>query len=81
MVDALEAFDESPVENFHSVLRARTRETDTAEQMTLKAKEIFEKLYISSYYMQHSKNVTIGYTKFMFLRSFNFWTKCFEFDI
>jgi hypothetical protein len=36
----LVAFDEYPVENFHSVLRARTTETDTAEQIRVKAKEI-----------------------------------------
>ena len=36
----LAAFDEYPVENFHSVLRARTKETDTAEQICEKAKEI-----------------------------------------
>ncbi len=36
----LVAFDEYPVENFHSVLRARTIETDTAEQIRVKAKEI-----------------------------------------
>ena len=36
----LAAFDEYPVENFHSVLRARTNETDTAEQIRKKAKEI-----------------------------------------
>ena len=32
------AFGEYPVENFHSVLRARTSETDTAEQIQKKAK-------------------------------------------
>ena len=37
---ALVAFDEYPVENFHSVLRARTNATDNAEQISLKAKEI-----------------------------------------
>ena len=36
----LAAFDEYPVENFHSVLRARTNEKDTAEQIQEKAKEI-----------------------------------------
>lgn len=40
MSSALVAFDEYPVENFHSLLRARTRETDTGEQLNLKAKEI-----------------------------------------
>ena len=35
----LVAFDEYPVENFHSILRARTN-TDSAEQIALKAKEI-----------------------------------------
>ena len=34
------AFDEYPVENFHSVLRRRTKETDTADHIALKAKEI-----------------------------------------
>ena len=33
------AFDEYPVENFHSVLRARTKETDTPEEVAFKAKE------------------------------------------
>ena len=36
----LVTLDEHPVENFHSVLRRRTKETDSAEQITLKAKEI-----------------------------------------
>ena len=36
----LVAFDEYPVENFHSVLRSRTKETDSAEQIAQKAKEI-----------------------------------------
>ena len=34
------AFDEYPVENFHSGLRRRTKETDTADHIALKAKEI-----------------------------------------
>ena len=34
------AFAEYPVENFHSVLRRRTKETDTADHIALKAKEI-----------------------------------------
>jgi len=33
---ALVAFDEYPVENFHSLLRARTTESDGAEQISLK---------------------------------------------
>ena len=33
-------FDEYPVENFHSVLRAHTRVTDTPEMISLAAKEI-----------------------------------------
>ena len=37
---ALVAFDEYPVENFHSVLRARTSATDNTNQVSLKAKEI-----------------------------------------
>ncbi len=36
----LVALDEYPVENFHSVLRARTDVSDTAEQIREKAKEI-----------------------------------------
>jgi len=36
----LPAFDEYPVENFHSVLRKQTRETDTADEISRKAKEI-----------------------------------------
>lgn len=36
----LVAFDEYPVENFRSVLKARTKETDTPEQIAFKAKEI-----------------------------------------
>ena len=35
----LAAFDEYPVENFHSVLR-RTKDTDTADEIAAKAKEI-----------------------------------------
>ena len=34
------AFDEYPVENFHSVLRAHTRITDTPEIISVAAKEI-----------------------------------------
>ena len=34
------AFDEYPVENFHSVIRAHTRVTDTPEMISLAAKEI-----------------------------------------
>ena len=37
---ALVAFDEYPVENFHSVLQARTNATDNANRISLKAKEI-----------------------------------------
>ncbi|CAB3988268.1 Hypothetical predicted protein [Paramuricea clavata] len=40
LCEALVAFDEYPDENFHSVLRARTNETDNAAKMSLKAKEI-----------------------------------------
>ena len=36
----LAAFDEYPVENFHSVLRRRTKDTDTADEIAAKAKEI-----------------------------------------
>ena len=36
----LVAFDKYPVENFYSVLRARTKETDTPKQIAFKAKEI-----------------------------------------
>ena len=36
----LVALDEYPVENFHSILRARTNETDSADQIAFKAKEI-----------------------------------------
>ena len=37
--DFFVAFDEYPVENFHSVLRSRTKETDTVEQVREKSKE------------------------------------------
>ena len=37
---ALAAFDEYPIENFHSLLRASTNASDNAEQISLKAKEI-----------------------------------------
>lgn len=40
LYQALTAFDEYPVENFHSLLRARTNSTDNAEKISLKAKEI-----------------------------------------
>ena len=36
----LVTLDEYPVENFHSVLRGRTKETDRADQIAFKAKEI-----------------------------------------
>ena len=36
----LVAFDEYGVENFHSILRKRTKETDTAEEISFKAREI-----------------------------------------
>ena len=40
MQNSLVAFDEYPIENFHSVLRARTRATDNGDQINLMAKEI-----------------------------------------
>ena len=40
LITALPAFDEYPIENFHSVLRGRTREFDTGSQINLMAKEI-----------------------------------------
>ena len=36
----LVALDEYAVENFHSILRKRTKETDTAEEISFKAREI-----------------------------------------
>ena len=33
-------FDEYALENFHSILRKRTKETDTADKISSKAKEI-----------------------------------------
>ena len=36
----LVAFDEYPVENFHSVLRARTKETDTLSKLHLKLRRL-----------------------------------------
>ena len=36
----LVAFDKYAVENFHSILRKRTKETDTAEEISFKAREI-----------------------------------------
>lgn len=38
--EALVAFDEYPVKNFHSLLRARTTASDGAQQVNLRAKEI-----------------------------------------
>ena len=40
LLETLVAFDEYPVENFHSILRSSTNMTDTAGQINLKAKEI-----------------------------------------
>lgn len=40
MTKALNAFDEYPVENYHSRLRARTRNCDAANQVQLKAREL-----------------------------------------
>ena len=40
MQNSLVAFDEYPIENFHSVLRARARATDNGDQINLMAKEI-----------------------------------------
>eukprot|EP00112_Aurelia_sp_Birch-Aquarium-sp1_P016187 Seg365.2 transcript_id=Seg365.2/GoldUCD/mRNA.D3Y31 product="hypothetical protein" protein_id=Seg365.2/GoldUCD/D3Y31 len=40
MLSSLIAFDEYPVENFHSVLRARTKEGNTGDQINFKAKEM-----------------------------------------
>ncbi len=39
-MNSLAAFDEYPVENFHSILRARTSATDTGDQIHDKAREI-----------------------------------------
>ena len=36
----LVAFDKFAVDNFHSVLQKRTKETDTAEEISFKAREI-----------------------------------------
>ena len=43
----LAAIDEYPVESFHSVLRARTKERDTAEQICEKAKEIDARISVA----------------------------------
>ena len=40
LLNSLVAFDEYPVENFHSILRGRTKATDTGEQIFFKAREI-----------------------------------------
>ena len=40
ITSSLVGFDEYPVDNFHSVLRSRTRETDSAERVNLMAREI-----------------------------------------
>ena len=40
--DWLVTMDEYPVENTHSILRAQTKSSDTAEQLTNKAKSIFQ---------------------------------------
>ena len=40
LLHSLNVFDEYPVENFHSVLRGRTKATDTGKQIFLKAREI-----------------------------------------
>ena len=37
---SLSAFDEYPVENFHSLIRARTKETDDSKKINLAAREI-----------------------------------------
>eukprot|EP00794_Sanderia_malayensis_P004178 gene4178-4734_t len=40
LLNSLNIFDEYPVENFHSVLRSRTKPTDSGENIFLKAREI-----------------------------------------
>ena len=40
IMNHLNTFDEYPVENFHSLLRAQTRQNDTTEQLHRKAKAI-----------------------------------------
>eukprot|EP00794_Sanderia_malayensis_P020910 gene20910-22963_t len=40
LATSLVAFDEYPVENFHSVLRVRTKEGNTGKQISFKGKEI-----------------------------------------
>ena len=39
-LNSLVAFDEYPVENFHSILRGRSKATDTGDQIFFKAREI-----------------------------------------
>ena len=56
------AFDEYPVENFHSVLRARTKEHDTADKISFKAKEIDE----CKHEMESFKSTFVPSRKFNF---------------
>ena len=60
---ALVAFDEYPVENFHSVLHGRTNATDDANQISLKAKEID-----ACKHELHFKSMAVPPKKFNFSR-------------
>ena len=56
------AFDKYPVENFHSVLRARTKEHDAADKISFKAKEIDE----CKHEMESFKSTFVPSRKFNF---------------
>ena len=49
LMNSLNAFDEYPVENFHSILRAQTSEADDGELLRRKAKSLdFSKVFASN---------------------------------
>ena len=60
----LPSFDEYPVENFHSVLRKQTKETDTADEISRKAKEIDA----SKHELQSFQSVFVPQRKFNYSR-------------
>ena len=77
------AFDEYPVENFHSVLRAHTRITDTPEMISLAAKEIDAQKdelhnFQSTFLPKKKQNFTHKNIEFLKIKAAKFIAKKFK---
>ena len=77
------AFDEYPVENFHSVLRERTRVTDTPEMISLAAKEIDARKhelreFQTAFVPEKKKNFSHKNVEILKIKAAEFLTKKFK---